>query len=107
MEPTLFALIGAVFAGAGVKLVEKLLGRKKEQVDLAADIREELRKDLAAVKSELQRVENELDDWKKKYYAQIEHMIELKTELERYTHQAKLNVDQVQEKVQELPGDTK
>lgn len=89
MEPALIALIGTIFGGAGVKLAEKLLNRKRERHDLAADIREELRKDLESVRLELQRTaealkeaRNDLDGWKEKYYTLLEEMINLKTKIE-------------------------
>lgn len=68
MDPALVALIGTVFGGAGLKGIESLLNRSKTQNDVAAQIRTELRTDVQALRTELERQEKELDIWKAKYY---------------------------------------
>lgn len=67
-NPALLALIGTIFGGAGLKLVEGLLNKSKTQTDVAAQIRAELRTDVQALRDEIRKVETELDEWKTKYY---------------------------------------
>ena len=61
-------IIALVGGGAGLKLVETLLGRGKVKVDEAALIRSELRTEVDSLRNELRSVETELDKWKAKYY---------------------------------------
>lgn len=72
------ALIGALLGGSGLKLIEWWLNRAKTKDDSAKDFRQELRTDLTEVKKELDRVENELDAWKEKYYKLLEQNLELR-----------------------------
>lgn len=68
LNPALLALIGTIFGGVGLKVVEALLNRSKTQSDLASQIRQELREEVQGLREELRRVEGELDNWKFKYY---------------------------------------
>jgi len=67
-NPAFLALIGTIFGGAGLKIVENLLNKSKTQSDVAAQIRTELRTDVQALRDEIRKVETELDMWKAKYY---------------------------------------
>jgi len=67
-EPAFLALVGTIFGGAGLKMVESFLNRSKTQTDVAAQIRSELRTDVQALRDEIRKVEQELDMWKSKYY---------------------------------------
>jgi hypothetical protein len=67
-NPALLAVIGTIFGGAGLKIVESFLNRGKAQSDVAAAIRAELRTDVQGLRDEVRKLENELDTWKAKYY---------------------------------------
>lgn len=67
-NPAFLALMGTIFGGAGLKIVEGLLNKSKTQMDVAAQIRSELRTDVQGLRDEIRKVEAELDEWKKKYY---------------------------------------
>ena len=67
-NPAFLALVGTIFGGAGLKIIESLLNRSKTQTDIAAQIRSELRTDVQGLREEIRKVEAELDEWKKKYY---------------------------------------
>lgn len=67
-NPAFLALIGTIFGGAGLKIVEKVLNKDKVKSDIATEIRNELRGEVGTLRDELRRVETELDDWKAKYY---------------------------------------
>lgn len=68
INPALLAVIGTIFGGAGLKIVEGLMNRGKAQTDVAAAIRTELRADVQGLRDEVRKLETELDTWKAKYY---------------------------------------
>lgn len=72
MDPALLALVGTVFGGVGLKAVESILARGKTKSDTAAEIRNELRTDVAALRNEMKDLEVQLDEWKAKYYALLD-----------------------------------
>jgi predicted RNase H-like nuclease (RuvC/YqgF family) len=53
------ALMGTIFGGAGLKIIEHQLGRAKARAADAAGIREELRKQIEDLRAELVRAEAE------------------------------------------------
>lgn len=77
-NPAVLALIGTIFGGAGLKIVEKYLSKSKDKSDIATDIRNELRADLKAIREEHNLCECELDKWRHKYYVIIEENALLK-----------------------------
>lgn len=85
MDVAWVALLGTVFAGAGLKAVEAMLSRGQKKNDAAAQMRDELRKEGEALKAEaaklreeIRTVEKELDQWKEKYYILLQNYLELK-----------------------------
>jgi chromosome segregation ATPase len=82
------ALAGTIFGGAGLKLVESWLGRAKERANEAASIREELRKEIDNLRSQLekadaeeQRLEGLIEEWRSKYYDLRDEKQQVVTEL--------------------------
>lgn len=63
-----YILAGTLFGGVGLKVIEYWLNRGKEKVDLAAEIRDELREDLVRYKAEAESYKKESDTWRQKYY---------------------------------------
>ena len=61
-------LAGTVFGGAGLKVIEYFLNRRKRTEDLAASIRKELREDVARLRSELRDESKAADEWEAKYW---------------------------------------
>jgi chromosome segregation ATPase len=80
-----YATIGAVFVGGLVKLINKLVDGKKDRLEEHTTLRKELREELDVVKKELLRLQSELDEWKSKYYTQVELTNELKLDILRLT----------------------
>ena len=62
------ALIGALFGGAGLKVVEWVLTRADRSFEEATVIRRELRAEVVELRKEVSRLEAELDEWKQRYY---------------------------------------
>lgn len=83
-----FVLAGTIFSGVGLEIVRRLLGRAKEKDDTATEFRKELRGELTSIKSELDTVEKELDEWKGKYYALLQQYIEVKGQLDEMVRKA-------------------
>lgn len=68
MDPALWALVGTLFGGAGMKIVEAILSRRKGKDDLATSLRNELRADIATLRADLKEESRESEEWKAKYY---------------------------------------
>lgn len=77
--------IGALVAGSVVQYITKFSNRKKEHLEEHLSLRKELREELDAVKEELHALQKSLDEWKEKYYHQVEITNELKLEVSRLT----------------------
>lgn len=69
MSEAWIALLAAALGGVGLKIVESLLGRSKDRVDLATQIRDELRNEIQNLRNELRAVEDRLDNSRSMYYA--------------------------------------
>lgn len=82
--------LAAIIGGVVLKLIEKLW-LSKTVVDEHAVLRKELREELDAVKDEIASLRDEVDEWREKYYSQVETTNELlfevsvlKTRLRKY-----------------------
>jgi chromosome segregation ATPase len=82
------ALMGTVFGGVGLKVVEQWLGRAKERATEAAGIREELRKEIDALRAQIEkanaeelRLEAQIEEWRGKYYDLRDEKQQVVTEL--------------------------
>lgn len=83
ISETQAALLSAVFGGAGVKLLEKLLSRRSDAFTESEKIRAELRAQLETSRKELDEWKTEADDWREKYWGQVQVCIELQSENEK------------------------
>lgn len=70
------ALMGTLFGGAGLKIIEHRLGRAKEKAAEAQGMRDELRRQIEDLRNELLRAEAEeqrlqglVEDLKEKYWS--------------------------------------
>lgn len=68
MDAALIALIGTVCGGAGLKIIEHVLGRTKNKDDLAASLRAELRADIDRLRTELKDESTDADTWQARYW---------------------------------------
>jgi predicted nuclease with TOPRIM domain len=69
LDPAWIALIATVTGGVGLKVTEHWLGRNKVKVDEAAQIRDELRLEIAALREENKQLGAAIDKWREEYYA--------------------------------------
>jgi vacuolar-type H+-ATPase subunit I/STV1 len=68
----LYGTLGALVAGTILKLINKILERRSDQLTEHTILRKELREELDTVKEELCALQTALDEWKQKYYHQVE-----------------------------------
>ena len=111
MNSAIIALIGTIFGGAGLKVIEALLNRsknkmdeRKSEADIATGMREELRKEVASLKDELRRVEGELDTWRQKYYDLLEQFIQVKNSLDASLVQIRAETKALRDNTGEIPA---
>jgi signal transduction histidine kinase len=78
MSEAWIALIGTVFGGAGLKIIEQILGRKGRKEDFATAIRSELRTEVTSLRHEADQLRDEADElrheldlWRRKYYSLV------------------------------------
>lgn len=82
------ALMGTVFGGAGLKIVESWIGRAKERADAGSEMRNELRRDIEGLRKQLEngeaeqrRLESLVEEWRAKYYDLLGEKQKVVTEL--------------------------
>jgi chromosome segregation ATPase len=80
-ETALYASMAGFVVGAVMKLVTKFLERDKNELDMHVTLRKELREELDTVKTDLHRLQSELDEWKQKYYDQVQLTNQLKLDI--------------------------
>jgi peptidoglycan hydrolase CwlO-like protein len=85
INSAIYGTVGALLAGALIQLANKFLNRKKDKLEEHLSLRKELREELDAVKHELNELQKALDEWKEKYYHQVEVTNELKMEVQKLT----------------------
>jgi uncharacterized protein YlxW (UPF0749 family) len=69
---TIVATIAALLVGVIMKYVTKVSDRRKDSLTEHLELRKELREELDTVKEEIHRLQKDLDDWREKYYHQVE-----------------------------------
>lgn len=87
-NPGFVALMGTIFGGAGLKVIESWLGKAKERATEQQTIREELRREIDNLRAQLdkaeaeeQRLEGLIEDWRSKYYDLRDEKQQVVTEL--------------------------
>lgn len=82
------ALLGTIFGGAGLKFIEHWLGKAKERATEAQGMRDELYKQIADLRAQLdkadaeeKRLEGLIEEWRGKYYDLRDEKQQVVTEL--------------------------
>lgn len=88
LNPTYVTLITAIFGGAGVEILKKVLARPIK--DDAAAIRDELRQHIDSLQAEIESLKKEAeqwkregDEWREKYWAQVKENVDVRGEMEK------------------------
>lgn len=79
------AAFSGLVVGAAIRLGNKFFDKKKEQLEEHVTLRKELREELDAVKEELTLLRQQVDEWREKYYHQVELTNQLKMDVIRLT----------------------
>lgn len=86
-NPGFIALMGTLFGGVGLKIIEHWLNKSKERSAEQAAVRNEYREEIEDLKAEIVRLNAAIDEWKNKYYTVREEKnrvdLDLKLTLER------------------------
>jgi Skp family chaperone for outer membrane proteins len=80
-ETAIYAAIAGVAVGGVIKLFNKFIESDKTELATHLALRKELREELDTVKAELHQIQLELDEWKHKYFDQVQTTNELKLEV--------------------------
>lgn len=75
----IIALLGTLFGGAIVKLIDRIYSIKERKLSDSFDVRKELREEILQIKQELRQLQRELDKWKKIYYELLKNYNLLET----------------------------
>lgn len=78
IQTSIYAAVAGFVLGGIIKLLNRYFDREKNELELHTTLRKELREELDSVKEELHALQKELDEWKEKYYHQVELTNELK-----------------------------
>jgi hypothetical protein len=81
----IYATLGAMVAGAAIKFAGKLFDRKKDQLQEHLILRKARREELDTVKEELRALQETLDEWRQKYYDQVDVNNTLKLDVLKIT----------------------
>jgi len=81
LTPGILALIGTIFGGVGLKVVEHFLTKSKARADDAKEIRDELRLTITSLREDNAKLETEVTTWRDRYYAETEKRVKAETEL--------------------------
>lgn len=83
----IYAAITGLFAGLVIKFANKVLDSRKDRLDEHIQLRKELREELDAVLERVDKLQEELDMWKQKYFDQVVLTNELKSDIIKLTNE--------------------
>jgi uncharacterized coiled-coil DUF342 family protein len=86
-----YTLLGIIIGGIGLKVVEYFAKKRQGRVDRIAELekqldarsdetRQELRDDLAELRQRFDAINDDLDEWKEKYWARARELNDLQLE---------------------------
>ena len=81
MEPTVIALIGSAFGAVALKLTDHFLSKEEKDSNEGTRIRDELRLQIADQRTDIERLEKEVDHWKEMYFDLRQTHLDVQSEL--------------------------
>ena len=78
----IIVIIASILSGMGTALVREIKESKREKNRLAEREQDMLRMELKDLEIKLYKLERDLIEWRDKYYAAVQELIEVKAELE-------------------------
>lgn len=99
LDPAWIALIGTLFGGVALKVTDHWLSKAKNSSDDAKQIREELRSQITSQKEEINTLEDEVNEWRSKYYDLRDSYIKVQTELQIALEKIKREAEEADRKL--------
>lgn len=81
LNSTVMATVAGLVVGVLMKFATKFTDRRKDNLAEHLELRKELREELDTVKEELHQLQKEIDEWREKYYHQVEVTTLLQAEI--------------------------
>lgn len=78
LQPVILALIGAASGVFGVEVIRAVVKREETKIDVAKALRAEMTRELERLSGEVRRLDEELEEWRGKYYALLTDYHELR-----------------------------
>lgn len=78
----IIVIVASILSGMGTALVAEIKESKREKVRQAEREQDMLRMELKDLEIKLYKLEKDLAEWRDKYYAAVQELIEVKAELE-------------------------
>ena len=91
----IMAISAAILSGMGTAIIAGIKENKREETRKQERYQDSLKMDVKDLKIQLYQVERDLIEWKDKYYAAIQQLIEVRAELENAL--AQLNIIELNE----------
>jgi uncharacterized coiled-coil DUF342 family protein len=103
VNSTVIATVAGLVVGVVMKFATKVTERRKDNLTEHLELRKELREELDTVKEELHLLQKQLDEWREKYYHQVEVTAVLHAEITALKHELAEYKNQTGEHSVELP----
>lgn len=78
----IIVIVASILSGMGTALVAEIKESKKEKIRRAEREQDMLKMELKDLEIKLYKLEKDLAEWRDKYYAAVQELIEVKSELE-------------------------
>ena len=78
----IIVIVASILSGMGTALVAEIKESKKEKIRRAEREQDMLKMELKDLEIKLYKLEKDLIEWRDKYYAAVQELIEVKAELE-------------------------
>ena len=91
----IMAISAAILSGMGTAIIAGIKENKREETRKQERYQDSLKMEVKDLKIQLYQVERDLIEWKDKYYAAIQQLIEVRAELENAL--AQLNIIELNE----------
>lgn len=83
----MYGVVAAIAVSVVLKGINKYLDRGKEKFKEDFILRKELREEMSTLKKEVHTLQAELDEWKQKYYDQVQLTNSLKVDILKITEE--------------------
>lgn len=81
LDPAWIALIGTLFGGIGLKILEHWLGKSESRKNSNRELRRDLNDELQELIARVDRLEDEVTLWRDRYYAEQEKVAVLRIQV--------------------------